>query len=116
MLPASELSRLRADMNFCLTETCDIYEATLTTDAVGGAVKAWTVKYRDVPCRMDQRQGRENNGAGGYQYYTKNIVSLPVMYAIMPAERILYGGNYYNVVSVNEGSGLAITRATVERV
>ena len=116
MLPDSELDRLRADILYTLTDTGDILSITRTSDGMGGFTEAWGTATASVACRLDQKQGREQLAGGGYQWYTTNVLSLPATATITTAHRFQMAGVTYAVASVNEGSGIAVKRAIVERV
>ena len=116
MLPANELAQLRSDILATLPDTCDILSVTRTSDSNGGWTEAWGTASEAVACRMDHKVGREMLSGGAVQTYQGNMLTLPYDATVSTANRILYGGNYYNVLAVSEGSALAVLRVMVERV
>lgn len=117
MLPRGELDRLRADIEgVTLVDTCDIYSVTRSADGYGGVTETWTALYSGVKCRMDQTSGREQLAGGAWQWFSKNMLSLPATTAITTAHRVYYGGVMYAVMSVNEGSRLGVKRVVLERI
>lgn len=117
MLPADELARLRDDIqSYTLVDTCAVLAGTATSDGMGGQVIAWGTTIASIACRLDQRAGREALVGGGYHWYTTNILSLPGTAVITTSQRVVYGGVTYAITNVNEGSGIAVKRATLERV
>lgn len=111
-----ELSTLRADMLDLLPDTCDVLSVTRTADGYGGMSETWGTASAAVACRMDHRNGRDVLAGGVVQTYQGNILTLPYDTTITTSNRVKYGGNNYNVISVSEGSQIAVKRVTVERI
>lgn len=116
MFPQGEIDRIREDIEGLLPDTCDIYAVTRAADGYGGVTETWAAVYEGIQCRLDQKQGREQTAGGAWTWFSRNMLSLPQSTAITVNHRVYYGGVFYNVVSVNEGSKLGVKRAILERV
>lgn len=115
MLPVSELAQLRRDIRDLMPDYCSIQSVTRTADGYGGWAETWT-EVEQSRCRMDHKTGREILAGGKVQSYQGNTLTLPYDAQITAGDRVLYAGVYYLVVSVSEGSGITVRRATVERI
>lgn len=115
-MDANELARLRTDMLALMPETCDVLSVTRAADGLGGFVETWGTASAGVACRMDHRVGSEQLTGGAVQAYQGDMLSVPYGTAIATGNRVRYAGGTYNVVSVSEGSSLAVKRAMVQRV
>jgi hypothetical protein len=111
----SELAQLRADILALLPDICDIVSVARTADGYGGWAETLSVSST-VACRMDHKSGREVLGDGSVRSYQGNVLTLPHTASISTANRVVYDGILYNVISVSAGSNLAVLRAGVERV
>ena len=116
MLPAGELARLRDDMLYTMLDTCAILSVTRVNDGFGGVVESWGTTSTDVPCRMDQKTGMERTAAGGVQWFSQDVMSIPTSYTVTTAMRVQFNSTNYNILSINEGSGLAVMRLVLGRV
>ena len=115
-LSSNELAQMRDDVELLLPDTCTILTATFTTDAYGGFIETWGTTYSGVKCRMDHKTGREQLSGGAVETYQGNMLTVPYATTITTANRVIYGGSTYNIMSVSEGSWLACKRVVVERV
>jgi hypothetical protein len=115
MLSDKDLADMRNTIeDNLLPDTCYILTATSTSDGAGGFTDSWGTVT--VSCRLDTQHGRYTDLDGGLQTYKKLVLSLPYDTTISEANRVQYGSNTYQVVSVNEGSWLAVKRAEVEKI
>ena len=117
MLTDSELTNMRETIeDYLLPDTCDILSVTRASDAAGGFTETWGTATASAKCRLDTQNGRYMTLDGGVQSYKKLVLSLPYNTTITTANRVLYSGNTYQVISTNEGSNLAVKRAEVEKL
>lgn len=112
-LDAGELAQLRIDILDTLPDTCDIMSVSRVPDGHGGFSETWTTAST-VACRMDHKTGAEVLAGGAVQTYQGNMLTLPYNATITTAYRVSYGGGLYNVISVSEGSSVAVKRVVVE--
>ncbi len=116
MLPAAELDQLRADLETCLPDTCNILSMTRASDSQGSWIETWGTASLTVACRLDFILGGEAVTAGALGPYTRAIVTLPQETTITAQNRVEHDGNTYTVQAVNLGSWLGVKRATVQKI
>ena len=117
MLSNDELTDMRSTIqDYLLPDTCNILSLTSTSDGAGGFTDTWGTATASLACRLDRQGGRYTDMDGGVQTYKKLVLSLPYNATITEANRVEHGTNTYQVVSVNEGSWLAVKRAEVEKI
>jgi hypothetical protein len=116
MLPADELARLQADITALLGDTCDVYSNDPTPDGFGGIVSDWAILFANVPCRLDQKAGREAVAGGAIRWVASYTISMPATYTVSTDMRVLHNEVWYSVASVNAGSYLGVTRVKLERM
>jgi SPP1 family predicted phage head-tail adaptor len=116
MLPANELAELRAAILDLLPDTCDILSVSRAPDGHGGSTDTWTTASAAVKCRLDYRTGQEVVSGGAIQSYQAEVLTVPYNTVITTASRVSYGGALYNVLSVSEGSLIAVKRVSLEKL
>lgn len=100
-----------------LPDTCSILSVTSTPDGMGGQTETWTAVYSNVPCRLDMQTGREQAVGGGWQPYTKYMMSLPYDTVIAAGNRISHNSVTYAVLPPNNNqSWIAVVRVELEVV
>lgn len=70
----------------------------------GGSTPAFAARYTDEPCRIDWKTGSEVNADGTRRYFQEANVYMDVKEVDL-ADRISYGGKYYNIISVVDMAG-----------
>ena len=117
MLSSDELTEMRTTIqDYLLPDTCNILSLSSSSDGAGGFTETWGTATANLACRLDTQSGRFTDMEGGVQTYKKLVLSLPYNAIITEANRVEHGTNLYQVVSVNEGSWLAVKRAEVEKI
>jgi hypothetical protein len=117
MLSNDELTDMRNTIqDFLLPDTCNLLSLSSSSDGAGGFTDTWGTATANLACRLDTQNGRYTDLDGGVQTYKKLVLSIPYNATITEANRIEYGSNIYQVISVNEGSWLAVKRAEVEKI
>jgi hypothetical protein len=116
-MDASELQRIREDITRdLLFDTCDIITVTKTPDGFGGVIETLGTASASIACRMDHKSGVSVLAGGELATFQGNMLTLPYDTTITTTNRVLYGGAYYSVISVSEGSWLGVKRAEVEKI
>jgi len=116
-LSSADLAGMRSAVEELFPDTCDILSLTIVADGQGGQTETWGTATASAKCRFDFVSGDEQMAAGAEQVYKRAMLSLHYDTVITPANRILYEGNTYNVISVNDTtSWIVAKRAEVELI
>jgi len=117
-LTSSELSDMRSMADDWLPDTCTIQAATEGVDALGGGSLSWADTYTAVSCRVAPiRQGQEGVSSYALQGRSAWVLSVAYDQALTVEDRITYGGDTYEVESVEDDhSNRTLRRAIVVRV
>ena len=90
-----------------LIHTCTIEDATLAQNSRGEMIPTWTATASSVPCRMDTLIGGQ---AREFEIDKEIAVSTHILFlkagqAISERSRVLFGGEYYNVLAAGDPGG-----------
>jgi len=121
-LSSDELATIRADVDNLLPDTCTIQMLTITKNAIGEAVKSYSTRASDVPCRLDPITpdlGWEV--LGGFmdivKYVGKWILTLAHDQTITLDDRVIVGSTTYEVDHISDNkSWQASVRCLLELV
>ncbi len=115
-LTASELSRIREDIEDQLTGAGVLLSGSAAADGAGGQTVTWGTLLNNVPCRFTQENGREQQAGGGMRWYTRNLLTVPTSVPIAAGHRFVYGGRTYAVTNVTVSTLLCVKRVILENV
>lgn len=119
MLPADELSALRAEAERALPDTCTIQTAT-ATNTKGSVTVGYANTYTGVACRLapSNRAATERQIGAALAAVTEIVLTIPYDQAITPTDRVVHGGITYEVVACpNAGaSWRTVRRVYLKRV
>ena len=115
ILPTSELTQIRTDLETTLPDAGTIYSLTRASDGQGSWTEVWGTAGT-CACRLDFIGGAEAVTNGALMPYTRAIVTMPQATSITTANRFVHSTGTYTVQSVNIGSWLGVKRATVQIV
>ena len=117
MLPASELKRLRADLEaITLPDTAVLQTLTRTSDGQGGWTEAWAAAGT-VACRLDNSSGQRATVGQSVRPYSAWVLTVPHDAGLTTAHRVEVGDETYAVIAVSDAPSLhACQRAHVERL
>ena len=113
MLSAKELAAMRATVSGGLPELCTVKRLLLSPDGQGGYTEAWSTAYDNVPCRLKPAgQGSRSGLQPGGQWHVASAWTLTVAYdqPLSTGERVLFGGETYVVLSVDDAASERVHR------
>lgn len=116
---AAELALIRSDIVGLLPDTCNILQATETSDSMGYLTQSWgtVTGGTAVSCRFDYKSGRENLNSAALMPYAAAVVSMAYDGTVTTQNRLEFGSNIYGIVSVNtDQSWVGVKRVMVELV
>ena len=118
MLSNAELSQIREAIDDTLVDTCDILSVTQASDGAGGITDTWGTAYASVSCRLDfPNPGKESVASASYVPFKTGMVSMPYDQTVTTANRLLIGGETYDIKGVNTNqSWIGVKRVAVEAV
>jgi SPP1 family predicted phage head-tail adaptor len=99
-----------------LPDTCNVLGVSRTPDGYGGFTETWGTVTASVKCRLDYNNGNEVIAGGAIQSYKAETMTVPYNVTVTTANVIEYSGAQYNILSVSEGSWLAVKRLSLEKV
>lgn len=120
MLTVADLAGMREVQERALPGSAVIERKTLAPDGMGGLTEQWTV-IGTAPARLSSQNSRAvaESGANGAQVLslTHWYVTMPVGTAVTAADRLVVGGQRYEVTEVNNGEHWqTAVRCAVQRV
>lgn len=102
-LTDQELTEIRAEVEKVLPDTCTIQTETLTSDGGGGGTVSWTDAATSVACKLVAKTAGVADLEGGrINYHTDWLVRLPYDQSVAVGQRIVIGGDNYEVMSVED--------------
>jgi hypothetical protein len=120
MFPDNEMARMKIDVLVTMPDTCTILTPVQTRDNTGGQVTTWTTTSTNVPCRLDGATGAARMtyvlDAGAPRPEGKFMLTLPVDVALTEFQRVVTGGDTYQVKAVMRGSEAIVGRFLVDLV
>lgn len=116
-LSAAELASMRAEVLYLMPDTCAILSATSAADGYGGYTVTWGTATASIACRIDSVRKSENQAGAALQPFHGYVLTLPYNATITTDNRVVYGGDTYNVLSVDSDKSWPVSvRCMVELV
>ena len=123
-LSSSELEGMRELVSSqALPDLTEVQRATTTSDGMGGQTETWATRYRNVACRLAQPSGGEPgmtmigkaiaDRAGNRPVF---VASLTAGVDVQDGDRLIVGGETYEVLMIVNGSWEISRRAMVIRL
>ncbi len=111
MMDDADLAQLRVDVLIMLPDTATIQRATESVDGYGNVSLAW-VTVDTASCRIDPFKQRDSEGIVALREANKAWYQLTLEYDanIAMGDRLVIGGDIYELVSVHDDHSLRITR------
>jgi head-tail adaptor len=112
VLTAGELAGMRQAALRALPGLCTIQSVTRTADGQGGWTEAWVSAATNVPCKLSATAIRMEGQSTGAQFVVRTGWKLAVPYdqAISTSNRVVFGGDTYEVLSVEDAQEYRATR------
>lgn len=116
-LTAAELAQIRADIGELFPDTCTILSKGGTINAQGDYLDTWGTASSSVPCRVDEKTGKEVLTGGAIVPYQKVTISMAYNATITEANRIVVNGGTFSIQAVNnEQSWAGVKRIDAEKL
>lgn len=116
---SGELSRMRDDAESRLSDTCTIQTRSTVADGSGGVTETWANTYTSTPCYLSKTSIGAGAPAQGGKFTIHTAWTLAVAYdqAIAAGNRVVMGGDTYEVVSVgDDDTERALRVANIARI
>lgn len=103
---SGEIERLRLEAESKLIQTCTIQTNTRALDSAYAPTDTWTDAYTLVPCFLSGRQIAPDSGQEGGKYVMHTAWQLSVAWdqSISAGDRVVIGGDTFDVISVEDDS------------
>lgn len=108
-LSEADISRMRTVAETALPGTAVIQTESFTDDGGGGGTVAWTAAGT-VSCRIAPLSGSEREIADRVAEDATAMLTLPAETAITESDRVITGGETFNVLYVHDRGTWEITR------
>lgn len=115
MFAAAEMAKLRARAENLLPGTCNIQTGTVTLDAIGGNTVTFGNTSTAVPCKLAAKTHTQGMIGGQFSVYTEWVFHLPYDEAIAVGQRIVYGGDNYEIVSIEDDHDWRVFRQAIAK-
>ena len=102
LLQAPEVAYMRAMQANALPDTVHIQRRTLVADKQGGFSQEWGIAYPNVPARLAFASGAERFAVGREDVQVQLMLTVSYDQSVEQADRILFGSDTLEVVSVTE--------------
>lgn len=118
LIDAGELARIQADFAACFDATAVIQTYSQVSDGAGGRTETWTsgatVAARIAPLTGGETQRRGTTSSSGrIDPRTTHVVSVPAGTAVTAKDRVLLGGQVYEITAVRTRTDEVIRRLEV---
>lgn len=114
MLTAAQVASIRGTVEESLPQTCTIQRKTTASDSGGGSSESWASLTANVPCRVAPTGGGEqassSNRSDQIADDTTHVVTLPAQQDISEADRLVIGGDTFNVLLVRKRGDWELSR------
>ena len=116
MFPSDLMNKFRDKAESMLPGTCVIQSGSITLDSIGGNTITYIDEYLAVPCKLATKTKSQGVTGGQFTVFTEWTFHLPYDQEIAVGQRIVYGGDNYDVVGVEDDHDWRVFRnAIVER-
>jgi len=118
-LTMRELISMRQTASLILPSICSISVHTLVPDGQGGQTETWTTTA-NIPCKMSTTLGRSGDQFTrlGEMHGTHHLVIFGLKYdqAITPGNRIVFSGDTYEVVGVDDSHDWRVLTTAIAKL
>lgn len=115
MFPAAQMTKIRARAEVMLPGTCTIQSGTITLDAIGGNTITFGDVATDVPCKLAAKSSSQAEVGSKFTAYTEWVFHLPHDQDVAVGQRIVYGGDNYEIVSVEDDHDWRVFRQAIAK-
>jgi len=116
MFPSAMMAKIRDRAEALLPGTCNIQTGTVTLDSIGGSTITFGSVAAGVPCKLSARTHNQGLEGGKFSVFTEWTFHLPHDQPVSVGQRIVYGGDNYEIVGVEDDHDWRVFRnVTVER-
>lgn len=111
-LTTAELTQMRLDAESILDTTCTIQTLSRASDGMGGWPETWANAYTGVACLLSAPQQQPTDDVSGdrFKVVAEWILSVHWDQAIAVNNRVILGGDTFDVVSIHDDQGMRVLR------
>ena len=110
LLQTSDLTYARVESQKAMPDNVTIQRKTLVSDQQGGFTESWSNVYQNIPGRVSVADGSESIAAGRQDVQISATLTVAYDQSIEQSDRVLHGGEAYEVQSVDSGKTWALAR------
>jgi len=115
MFSAAEMTKIRTRARATLPGTCTIQTGTVTLDSIGGSTVTFGTVATGVPCKLAARSASQGETGGKFSVYTEWLFHLPHDQDVAVGQRIVYGGDNYEIVSIEDAHDWRVFRQAITK-
>jgi len=115
MFASAEMTKIRARSEALLPGTCMIQTGTIVLDTIGGSTVTFGATATGVPCKLTAKTRTQGGSGDQFSVYTEWIFHLPYDEVVAVGQRIIYGSDNYEVVSVEDDHDWRVFRNVVAK-
>ena len=104
LLQNYDMTYVRAEVLKSLPDVVHIQRRALESDKQGGYSQSWDIVYSNVPARLAFKSGSESVAMGREDIEAQAMLTVAYDQSIESSDRIQFGNEILEVVSVNEPS------------
>jgi SPP1 family predicted phage head-tail adaptor len=102
LLQMDDMTYVRAEAKKSLPDTVHVQRRVLESDKQGGYSESWAIVYSNVPARLSFASGNESFAVGREDVEVQVMLTVAHDQSIESSDRIQFGNDTLEVVSVNE--------------
>ena len=110
LLQENDLAYLRAASRTAMPDSVTIQRKALVSDKQGGFTEGWADVYQNIRGRVSVSGGSESVTAGRQDVQINATLTLAYDQSIEQSDKVVHGGETYEVVSVDSGKTWALAR------
>ena len=110
LLQGSDLNYLRTETQKAMPDNLTIQRKTLVSDKQGGFTEGWSDVYQNVQGRVSVTGGSESMAAGRQDVRIDATLTIAYDQSIEQSDKVVHGGETYEIVSVDSGKTWALAR------
>ena len=110
LLQSNDLAYLRTESRTAMPDSVTIQRKTLVSDQQGGFTEGWADVYQNIQGRVSVSSGSESVSEGRQDVKVDATLTLAYDQSIEQSDRVLHGGQTYEIVSVDAGKTWALAQ------
>ena len=110
LLQGLDLDYMRVEAVRAMPDNVTVQRKTLVSDKQGGFTEGWSDVYQNIQGRVSVTGGAESLAAGRQDVRIDATLTVAYDQSIEQSDKVVHGGETYEIVSVDSGKTWALAR------